>query len=74
MIYHQWSKTKRLTSLQLLSVLRLPFEVDELQEHFDCVSMHTGRAALLTELRNSLVTECPTIQSASAEDLKFSSS
>ena len=54
--------------MQLLSVLWHALEDDELQKHFDYVSMHTRCAALLKDLRTSFITECPTIQSASAED------
>lgn len=68
LICEQWAKTKKLTSVQLLSVLWHALEDDELQKHFDYVSMHTRCAALLKDLRTSFITECPTLQSASAED------
>ena len=46
-------------------------EDDELQKHFDYVSMHTRCVALVNDLRSSFIAECPTIQSASAKDLKI---
>ena len=70
-ICEQWAKTKKLTSVQLLSVLWHALEDDELQKNFDYVSMHIRCAALLKDLRNSFIAECPTIQSASAEDLEL---
>ena len=70
-ICEQWAKIKKLTSVQLLSVLWHALEDDELQKNFDYVSMHTRCAALLKDLRNSFIAECPTVQSASAEDLEL---
>lgn len=67
----QWAQTKKLNPVQLLSVLWHALEDDELQKHFDYVSMHMRCAALLNNLRSSFIAECPNIQSASAEDLEI---
>ena len=55
MTCEQWAKTKKLTSVQLLSVLWHALEDDELQKHFDYVSMHTRCATLLNDLRSSYI-------------------
>lgn len=71
LICKQWAKTQELTSVQLLSVLWHALEDDELQRHFDYNSMHLRCSSLLKDLRNTFIAECPTIQSASAEDLEL---
>lgn len=71
LICEQWAKTKKLTSVQLLSVLWHALEDDELQKHFDYRFMHTRCAALLKDLRSAFIADCPTMQSASAEDLEM---
>lgn len=67
----QWATSKKLTLVRLLSVLWHALEGDELQKHFDHVSMHTRCAALLKDLRSSFIAECLTIQFVSAQDLKI---
>ena len=52
---NQWALTRKLSSTQLLDVLRHALQQDELHMHFDYVSMHARCAILLANLRSSFI-------------------
>jgi hypothetical protein len=52
----QWTKTQKLTSLQLLSILGVAVTDEDLHLHFDYISMHIRCATLLSQMRQKFIT------------------
>jgi hypothetical protein len=55
-IASQWAKTRRLTSLQLLTILGVAISDDDLHIHFDYISMHIRCTKLLSETGQYFIT------------------
>jgi hypothetical protein len=53
---NQWANTRKLTSLQLMSILRVAITDEEFHLHFDYISMHIRCATLLSEMRQKFIT------------------
>jgi hypothetical protein len=51
----QWNKTRKLTSIQLLTILGLAIRAEDLHLHFDHISMHIQCAILLATTRNKFI-------------------
>ncbi|KAK4692795.1 hypothetical protein P7C71_g4476, partial [Lecanoromycetidae sp. Uapishka_2] len=64
----QWMKTRKLNSVELLSVLEESLKAEEVHLHFDYISMHFCCAALLNTLRLSLIEAASTDSVMSIED------
>jgi hypothetical protein len=52
---NQWTKTRKLASWQLLSILGVAITDEDLHLHFDYVSMHIRCATLLSEIRKKFI-------------------
>jgi hypothetical protein len=53
---NQWANTRKLTSLQLLSILRVAIADEDLHLHFDYISMHIRCSTLFSEMRQKFLT------------------
>ncbi len=54
---NQWVRNRKLTSVQLLGILRYSLEGEELHMYFDYISMHMRCVTLMTKLRSFFIAE-----------------
>lgn len=52
---NQWARTRKLASLQLLSILGVAVTDEDLHLHFDYISMHIRCTTLLSEMRQKFI-------------------